>query len=169
MVVHVSPVPPQMPHWSSVVFESTIQSQPTFCRGKYQQIWYVVWWSRSLTTISMRNLPGRFPRCTCRLCQCCSEFHQWPNLPMARSVCPPSQYSTIHMDHLHKREIKQIFNFFYTFHINVHLTVNLDSRLSKYGNQLYLLPRYVSLLNFAHCLARKLGSCSGHFCWLQTR
>lgn len=31
-VVQVSPVPPHTPHWSSVVFESTIQSHPTFCK-----------------------------------------------------------------------------------------------------------------------------------------
>lgn len=32
MVIQVSPLPLQTPHWSSVVLESTIQSQPTFCK-----------------------------------------------------------------------------------------------------------------------------------------
>lgn len=53
------------------------------------------------------------------------------------------------------------------FSVNERNTFNL--RLSKYGNHLYFFSRYVSLLNFEHCCALKLGSFSGHGFKLQTR
>lgn len=95
MVVHVSPFPPQIPHWSSVVFESTTQSQPTFCSDKRKKrVNYClnfVWYGNF-----DHNLPDKCQKCTCHLFQYYKVFHQLLNRPMAQLMCLPNQCNINH-------------------------------------------------------------------------